>query len=103
MKTIGLTIAAILVLCSVAYGGYRVGTNKLQELKTSSHSAGYDQGFTRGLETGEFNTITVEEYNILVDDYNKLKTAAQSYSAPKYSPLRCASNTIGDFTYTNCN
>ena len=58
-------------------------------------------------QINRYNSL-VTQYNALSDNYNSLRSAVIRYvgNAGSYQPsahLSCTSNTIGSYTYTNCN
>ncbi len=109
-KNTSQTVSAIIVsgiLIVVGYTsykqGYATGSDK-------SWSAGYQSGRSVGHDEAyneaSASTVSSDEYNDLVDEYNELRQAAINYVGNTYKPkqsLNCTSNTIGSTTFTNCN
>ena len=91
MKVLAV-ILSVVVLTGVMSASYFVGIevgsgDAYSKGKSDGMSEGRTAGYTDGLYAGAAQGVSVEDYNALLDDYNKLKAQPTYYiQAPTYQP-----------------
>lgn len=110
---ITLILVVLLSVCSTV-GAYQLGNDRGLKQGSRLNAVKYNQGVQQGkdemgprvFDLQMKNNQLSDDYNKLVSGYNSLRDSVIKYVGyTQYQakqPVRCTSNTINSFTYTNC-
>jgi hypothetical protein len=106
MKTAALITLIFLVIAGGTYGGY-VSGHKQGVTSGKKIQAIIDKPASDAAWTLDTQLVSLQnQYNELADNYNTLRDSVIQYvGATQYKaaqPINCTSNSIGNYTYTNC-